>query len=222
MTSKKTLSTKNSFDFEYYEKGEELGISGYTNYRWMPERTIPFCHTIIQYLGIERNQKILDYGCAKGFMVKAFRMLGYDAWGQDISRYALENADPETKNYLYHVEDSKAFTTKFPYNWVVSKDVLEHVPYDQIDDVIEHISCEAPDVFMIVPLGRNGQYNILEYENDITHQIREPAAWWINLFDEHGFDIVKYSNRVKWMKDNWSCHENGNGFFTFKSRKHYE
>lgn len=212
-------STKNSFDEDYFENGEELGISGYSNYHWMPERTIPFCHTIAQYLDIKREQRILDFGCSKGFMVKAFRMLGYQAFGTDISDYALENGDPEIKQFLYHERDNDScFVVGYCYDWVISKDVLEHVPYEKIDDVIEGFNCEAPNVFIIVPLGRDGKYNVPEYEEDVTHHIRESASWWINKFDEHGYDIVKYSNRIKWMKDNWAQYENGNGFFTFKKR----
>lgn len=209
-------STKNSFNEDYFENGEELGISGYSNYHWMPERTIPFCHTIAQYLNIGREQAILDYGCAKGFMVKAFRMLGYQAFGTDISEYALENADPEIKEFVYKINPEGLV---YSYDWVISKDVLEHVPYNRIDSVIKLISRLSPNVFMVVPLGRDGKYNVPEYEEDVTHHIREPASWWINKFDEHGYDIHKFSNQVKWMKDNWAQYENGNGFFTFKKRE---
>ena len=207
-------STKNSFNEDYFENGEELGLSGYSNYKWMPERTIPFCHTIAQYLDIKREDSILDYGCAKGFMVKAFRLLGYQAYGVDISSYALTHCDHEVKSYLYMpIGDYSE-----GYDWIISKDVLEHVPYDEIDKVISSFS-SVENVFIVVPLGRDEKYNVPEYEEDVTHHIREPASWWINKFDEHGYDIYKFSNQVKWMKDNWAQYENGNGFFTFKKRK---
>ena len=48
---------------------------------------------IIDYLDIHRGQKILDIGCAKGYLVKALRWLGRDAYGFDISDYALEKSD---------------------------------------------------------------------------------------------------------------------------------
>lgn len=205
---------KNLFDHDYYERGEELGISGYSNYRWMPERTLPFCHTIAQYLDISRKDTILDYGCAKGFLTKAFCMLGYNAYGADISDYALSQVDAELKDRVMHVDNLK--DKKF--DWVISKDVLEHVPYENLSNVISLFGDLSNNAFIIVPLGRDGKYNIPEYENDITHFIREPASWWINKFDEGGFDLVRYSNKIDFMKDNWSHYKNGNGFFVFHKR----
>jgi len=63
------------FNEDYYERGVELGISGYSNYRWMPELTIPMCHEMINILNIKDDETILDFGCAKGYVVKGFRLL---------------------------------------------------------------------------------------------------------------------------------------------------
>lgn len=85
---------------DYFERGIQTGISLYENYRWMPELTIPFAMRIIDYLHIERGESILDVGCAKGYLVKAFKWLGRDAYGIDISSYAINNADTEIKSYV--------------------------------------------------------------------------------------------------------------------------
>ena len=215
MNSKKNLTMKNLFDENYYENGTELKISGYSHYRWLPDRTIPFCYSIIKFLKINKNHKILDFGAAKGFMVKAFRMLGYSAWGKDISQYAIENADHEIKSFMSFVDDNDGMV----YDWVIAKDVLEHIPYDEIDDTIEKLKHFAPNMFIIVPLGRDNKFIIKEYENDITHHIREPANWWIELFCKHDLELIKYSNNVKNMKENWSHFDGGNGFFIFRKIK---
>ena len=34
------------YNQDYFERGIELGISGYNNYRWMPEFTIPMAMTM--------------------------------------------------------------------------------------------------------------------------------------------------------------------------------
>jgi 2-polyprenyl-3-methyl-5-hydroxy-6-metoxy-1,4-benzoquinol methylase len=70
------------FNKDYYEDGVRKHISGYENYRWMPERSIP------EALDIKNNFKFntcVDYGCAKGFLVSALRLMGCDAYGEDIS-----------------------------------------------------------------------------------------------------------------------------------------
>ncbi len=82
------------YDADYYERGVESGKSCYSNYRWLPELTIPMAMVLIDTLGIRpgAGQRVLDFGCAKGFVTKALRMLRRDAWGIDISRYALSQA----------------------------------------------------------------------------------------------------------------------------------
>ena len=60
----------NVFDEKYYEDGIANHVSGYENYRWMPERTIREATSIISNVNFDT---VLDFGCAKGFMV-------YDCW----------------------------------------------------------------------------------------------------------------------------------------------
>jgi SAM-dependent methyltransferase len=44
---------------------------------------------------------VLDVGCAKGFLVRHLRHLGVDAWGCDISDYAIANAAEEVRPYVW-------------------------------------------------------------------------------------------------------------------------
>src|SRR3954465_12856357 len=115
--------TNHRYDADYYLRGQELGISGYTNYRWMPELTIPMVARIISHCGIKPEHSILDFGCARGYTVRAFREMGYDAWGVDVSQWALNNADEVAKPYLNPLH---TILWENMYNWVVAKDVLEH------------------------------------------------------------------------------------------------
>ena len=97
----------NYFNKDYYENGISSGLSLYTNYKWMPDLTIPMAFRIIEILNIKESDSILDFGCAKGYMVKSFRMLYRDAYGVDISDYAISNCDKEVENYLLKIEDIK-------------------------------------------------------------------------------------------------------------------
>ena len=46
------MYNREEFDLEYFEQGPMTGKSLYTNYRWLPELTLPMCHHIITYFGI--------------------------------------------------------------------------------------------------------------------------------------------------------------------------
>ena len=59
-------------------------------------------------------QSFLDIGCAKGFLVRALRERGLDAWGFDHSRWAIDHADPAARPFLtLDGVDTAAFDRQF-------------------------------------------------------------------------------------------------------------
>ena len=85
---------KELYDENYFERGLQLGISGYTAYSWMPELTLKMANFLIEDLDLKEN-KVLDYGCAKGYLVKALRHYGITAFGYDASKYAISETLPK-------------------------------------------------------------------------------------------------------------------------------
>jgi hypothetical protein len=200
------------FDADYFERGEALGLSLYTDYRWLPELTIPLAHELVTTLGIGRDKTILDFGCAKGFLVKALRLLHYEAHGFDISDYALAAAPTEIRPYLH-----KQMRWDSPFSWTIAKDVLEHIPYDHIDAVLSAIRANTDCAFAIVPLGDGYRYNAPDYERDVTHFIREGYAWWGDHFADAGFEVTDISTDMPFIKRK-RC-TMSDAFFTLRSRR---
>ncbi len=56
---------------------------------------------IISHFSLRLGDRLLDVGCAKGFLVKDLLALGIDAFGIDISSYALMQCEPEVVGYLH-------------------------------------------------------------------------------------------------------------------------
>ena len=75
---------KEFFDKSYYESGPQSEKSLYQNFRWIPELTIPLAHHIVQSMGIMHDQTVMDFGCAKGYLVNALRLLKLEAYGVDL------------------------------------------------------------------------------------------------------------------------------------------
>lgn len=201
---------KNLYDEDYYERGIETNKSCYSNYHWMPELTIPMAARIVEYLKIREDEKILDFGCAKGYLVKALRLLHREAYGYDISEYALKSVPVDVKEYV-----SNEITNQ--YDWIISKDVFEHIPYEEIDILLKDLAQKTKKMFVVVPLGEGEKYVVSAYELDSTHIIRENLEWWINKFQENGFQVVEAKYKVKYIKENWAKWEKGNGFFVLES-----
>ena len=55
---------------------------------------------IIRHFKLKKGDKVLDVGCAKGYLVRDLLEQGIDAYGIDISRYALKKADRIVKKRL--------------------------------------------------------------------------------------------------------------------------
>jgi hypothetical protein len=198
----------NMFDEKYFEDGIRNHISAYENYSWMPERTIREASSITRAMDFDN---VLDYGCAKGFMVYAMRLLGKEAYGVDISDYAVKNCHPEVKDYLSIINSTEQI--KGGWDLIIAKDVLEHIPKEQLPEVLKHFRARTKQLLVAVPLGDGRRYRIREYEMDITHVVREPEEYWLKLLADAGFKIKYFDYTLGHLKTNWTeDHPFGNAF----------
>jgi 2-polyprenyl-3-methyl-5-hydroxy-6-metoxy-1,4-benzoquinol methylase len=199
---------KNAFDEKYYEDGVRNRVSAYENYKWMPERTIREASSIINSIEFDN---VLDFGCAKGFMVYAMRLLGKDAYGVDISDYAVNNCHKKVGKYLSVINSVDEI--KGGWDLIIAKDVLEHIPKEQVLSVLKEFRSRCKQLFVAVPLGDGDRYRIREYEMDITHVVREPEEWWLTTIVEAGFKIKFFDYQFNHVKENWTNpHPHGNAF----------
>lgn len=192
------------FDEKYFEDGVRSGKSCYENYTWQPTRSF---EEAIELFGRYEDSKILDYGCAKGYLVKAMRLLGLNAWGEDISDYAISNCPSDVKRYV-----SKVTTKK--YDVIFCKDVLEHVPERQLQGILKMLQGRAKQFLFIIPLGDDGRYRIPVYEFDPSHVIKQDEEWWFRQFKKAGFKIYNFDYNCGKIKEHWvKQYPHGNGFF---------
>ena len=201
------------YGYDYFERGLAAGISLYENYRWIPELTIPLAMTYIDYLRLTREDEILDFGCAKGYVVKALRMLHRKAWGCDLSKYAIIMADPETKQYLKQSYEEKAVPFIRRFDWIIAKDVLEHIEESKLPSILRELREFSYKMFAIIPLGEDGKFNVPAYNMDKTHKTAHSLEWWKKTFKANKWYVDSACLRVQGIKDNWADYADGNGFF---------
>ena len=175
------------YDKEYFEIGLETGKSCYQNYRWIPFLTIPFVMNLIDAFSITRHHSILDFGCAKGFVVRAFHLLHRTkTYGVDISSYALSQAPEEIKPFLFKYPNlSPTF-----YDFCLAKDVFEHIPFDKLPEVLYYIYSQCDKLFVIVPLGKNGKFYSKMNDLDPTHVSCYNETEWVNIFLTNGWKVI--------------------------------
>jgi len=85
------------YGHEYWDGPREYGYGGYRDDgRWHP-----VARDIIAHFGLKPGSRVLDVGCGKGFLVKALMVQGMEAFGLDISLYALMHCAPEVVGRLH-------------------------------------------------------------------------------------------------------------------------
>jgi SAM-dependent methyltransferase len=209
------MNMKNIFDRDYFENGIVTRKSCYANYHWMPELTIRMAHKLIKHLGLKEGNRVLDYGCAKGFLVKALRILDINAFGCDVSSYAIDKVDPDVRHVCKLMKNNNTIPFSYKFDWIISKDVLEHIKEDDINVFLKKAHAITDRMFHVIPLAnKQGGLIVPEYELDRTHILKKDQGWWIKKFESTGWKPISFSYSVKGIKDNWtSKYEKGNAFF---------
>jgi ubiquinone/menaquinone biosynthesis C-methylase UbiE len=96
----KELYRKNAlkFDIEYFDGAREEGYGGYSyDGRW-----VPVAKRIIKKWNLNAGDRLLDIGCAKGFLLEDLYRIspGLSLHGIDISTYAKSKANPIIKDSI--------------------------------------------------------------------------------------------------------------------------
>ena len=120
--------------------------------------------------------RALDAGCALGLLVETLRARGVDAYGLDLSAYAISKAAAEVAPYLK--EGSIAAELDARYDLIVSIEVLEHMPALDADAAVANFCRHTDDVLF--------SSSPLDY-SETTHVNVRPPEYWAEQFARHGF-----------------------------------
>jgi len=154
--------------------------------------TLAFAGLIKDIINKNQIKTMLDYGCGKGFFYdNSFEIKGLkinslrDYWDAKIDLY-----DPCYEKNSF-IDESKI------YDLVISIDVLEHIPTQDIDWVLENIFSKAKQyvfinvacysAFALLPNGENAHINVNDQD------------WWAEK-------ILKFKKNLRILKLFVSAH----------------
>jgi hypothetical protein len=90
------IALSRQYGYDYFHGSRDVGYGGYRyDGRW-----VPVARDIIAQYGLKPGDKVLDIGCAMGFLVKDLLAQGIDAYGVDVSDYAVRHCEPEVVGRL--------------------------------------------------------------------------------------------------------------------------
>lgn len=181
------VRTSRQFGFEYFDGPREYGYGGYRyDGRWLP-----IAEDIIAHWNLRPGMKVLDVGCAKGFLVKDFMKAcpGLEAFGIDISSYAVTHCEPESVGRLHiGVATSLPFPDK-SFDAVVCINTLHNLHRDECIRALQEIQRVTRDnrSYVQVDSYRTSEERELFVEWALTPYTHEYPDGWRAIFDEAGF-----------------------------------
>lgn len=136
-------------------------------------------------------QTVLDAGCACGYLVAELRKLGVEAYGVDISEYAIDNAVDGAKGYCFVHDITKTLPDNLPskYDLVVTIEVLEHIYSEDSLIVIENL-CKYSDMILFSSTPDD--------IDNLTHVNVRPVEYWCRLFAKNSY-YHDLTQSVEWL-----------------------
>lgn len=80
------------------------------------------------------NPRWIDLGCAQGTLVKAARMLGWEAYGIDGAESAVRPS-----RFILNGDITEHISASEPFDMVTAWEVLEHIPEHLLPGVVDNI-----------------------------------------------------------------------------------
>ena len=181
----KIIKISKKFGREYFDGTREFGYGGY-NYdgRWKS-----VAKDIINFFKLNKNHKILDIGCAKGFLVKEFMDQGLNAFGVDISEYAIKNCHPDVVGRVSVANANKLFFPQSSFDVVISINCIHNLKLSECKKAIKEI--------MRVSKGNKNFIQVDSYKNKkdkkkfldwvLTAETHFYPGKWISIFKKCGY-----------------------------------
>ena len=161
------------YDAKYYQ----IGCGPVPYDRSEPRWSTIFSEVASHLAEALHPKKVLDAGCAMGFLVEALWDLGIEAWGIDISPYAIQNTRRDMRPYCRVGDIAKDIDGS--YDLITCIEVLEHLPADAAVAAVERM-CRCADTVLF----SSTPYDFAEP----THFNVRPLMYWLTLFQKCGFD----------------------------------
>lgn len=123
-----------------------------------------------------RPRTVLDVGCAMGFLVESLRDRGVEAFGMDVSEYAIARVRDDIKPHCWVASAIDPLPRQ--YDLIVCHEVLEHLSPAGAERAVDRM-CEASDDILFSSTPD-------DFRED-THVNVHAPEYWAKLFAEQGF-----------------------------------
>jgi ubiquinone/menaquinone biosynthesis C-methylase UbiE len=170
----------------YFDGPREYGYGGYSyDGRW-----VPVANDVIDHFRLKPGDRVLDVGCAKGFLVKDLldSLPGLEVFGLDISEYALMNCPRDVAGRLLL---GSADHLPFPdgsFDCVISLDTIHNLPRPRVAVALHEIQrLSAGRAYVRVDSYRTPEQKAIFESWVLTAEFHDYPEGWLKLFSEAGY-----------------------------------
>lgn len=180
---------KEKFKKDYFVGASE---SNYIDYR--TKKFSDQTNDIIKILDLKEDDRILDFGCATGALLKELKDREFkNLKGTDISNWAIEYGRD-----TYQLDNELEFYNRNllceRFDYIIMLDVLEHLPDYELETVFKLAKKGLKKKILIrVPVShQEGEDLFLDVsKNDKTHIQIHTKNWWIQKVESFGFILLE-------------------------------
>ena len=135
--SPENVALSREYGRAYFDGTRDTGYGGYRyDGRW-----VPIAEDMVRHFDLKPGQRVLDVGAAKGFLVKDLIKVcpGLEAFGLDISEYAVMNCEPEVIGRLHLGDCRKLPFPDASFDAVIAINVVHNVDRDECVQAIREV-----------------------------------------------------------------------------------
>jgi len=176
---------------EYFDGDRETGYGGYIyDGRW-----IPVAENIVEHFSLKSGDRLLDIGCAKGFLIKDLVAVcpGLEVVGLDISRYAISHCVSEVDD---RVIVGNAKNLPFPndsFDVALSINTIHNLPQIHCINALREIERVADQAYVQVDSWFNEDQKAQFLDWVLTAQTFFGREGWKDIFQK-----ARYTGDYYW------------------------
>ena len=169
----------------YFDGPRDYGYGGYRyDGRWKSVAV-----DVIKHFGLEPGSRVLDVGAAKGFLVKELLDLDIDAYGADISEYAVTNCHPDVIGRLHVASADHLCFPDQSFAAVLAIDVIHNLPRHRAAVALREVQrLSNGRAYVRVDSYRTPEEKRVFEGWVLTAEFHGYPQDWLNLFNEVGYE----------------------------------
>jgi ubiquinone/menaquinone biosynthesis C-methylase UbiE len=176
------------FERDFFDGERKYGYGG-LNYN--PIYWTGVVKDFAEYYDLQDGSRILDVGCAKGFMLYDFHLFNpkYHLAGIDISKYAIENSKQEVSQFLNVGSCDDLPFEDNSFDLVISINTIHNLDLERCAKSLKEISrVSKKNKFIVVDAYRNETERERMYAWNLTAKTIMRDEDWVKFFNENNYN----------------------------------